>query len=127
MLPMSLSRLFRRRPASQLARLAGFYRRRPAWALCIAVVLGLCLDSLTPRSVDAELFSILGTQPWGPWDPPSQRLEPRVSVLETDAWKQSLKDGSLRPVPHFPLPHTFWGSLWNSLRRSPPSSNLLRS
>jgi hypothetical protein len=105
-------------------------RRNPSWSLAAVGLAGLAF--LLPRivrPVEAELLSMVGSQ--GSGTPavglnaliPGHNL-PRVTVFETDAWRHSLQDGSLEPVAQVPLPPAY--SLWHTLSRRPPSTDLLR-
>ncbi len=101
-----------------------FFRRRPVWALAATAALGVCFDSLAASPHEGQLFSIIGSAAWGP-APVSLPIEPRVNVLETDAWRQSFRDGSLTPVPRQPLPQSPWSFFWQQLWRKPASTGLL--
>jgi len=51
----------------------------------------------------SEAFVLIGTQGWGKrLVLPRSATNPRINVLEVDAWKHSLDDGSLRPVAKVP-------------------------
>src|SRR5262245_59455985 len=88
--------------------ITGILRRQPAWALGLAVVLGVWSNHLGEvRPAGAEPLVLLGTQAWGPIQPHTM-TGPRVSVFETDTWKHSLADGSMETVPQLPLPRKPW-------------------
>src|SRR5438128_1015912 len=83
-----------------------YFRRRPLWSGGAA--LALLLGALLPREVrpvDAEIFSMVGTR--GSAALPAHSGGPRVNVFETDAWRHSLRDGRLQPVPRLPMPVSF--------------------
>jgi hypothetical protein len=91
-----------------------FQRRTFFWAGGVTIALSLWgLAQAGPA--ETPLFSIIGAQSWGPWTLLSEtkrwghgfsaHAEPRISVLETDAWQHSLVDDKLRPVSQLPLPN----------------------
>jgi hypothetical protein len=88
--------------------IAGILRRQPAWALSLAVGLGVLSNHFGEvRPAGAEPLVLLGTQAWGP-SLPHSKVGPRVSVFETDTWRHSLADGSMESVPQLPLPRKPW-------------------
>src|SRR5882762_2551854 len=104
-------------------------RHNSSSSLAVAALLSLAiLLSRISGAVEAELFSIVGSQGSGTFASASAgralawKNGPRVSVFETDVWRHSLQDGSFEPVAQLPMPPAF--SLWHALRRRPAPADL---
>jgi hypothetical protein len=77
-----------------------FMQRNPV--LSVVLVLGLGFFLPQPGPTDVRV-SIVGAEGWRSPQPASV-AGPRLSVLETDAWRHFLDTGALEPVAQVPLP-----------------------
>src|SRR5688572_7938492 len=101
-----------------------FIKRDPFFSAGMALLFIVwCVSPEKAWTIDGRLFSIVGAQLWSPPLTVSAK-GPRINILETDGWRHSWADGKLQPVPQIPLPRTFWSTLWDGIRRSPPSTHL---
>jgi hypothetical protein len=93
---------------------SGLIERYPTQFLAATLCIGYLLPQ--PPASEAQGISLQGPSTLITANG-SSKQGPRVSVFEADAWRHSLKDGSLEPVPALPLPQALTDWLHTARRR----------